>query len=149
MSYNDLRKGRWSESGREYLVTTVTARRRRIFRDFHCARLFVHELAHLESDNLCTWLAWVLMPDHFHGLLRLHGGLPLSTVVRYLKARSARRIATRRDTGGRLWQPGFHDRALRKEEKRITIARYIIANPLRAGLVRRIGEYPHWDCIWL
>jgi hypothetical protein len=29
------------------------------------------------------------------------------------------------------------------------IARYIIANPLRAGLAESIGDYPHWDAIWL
>ena len=29
------------------------------------------------------------------------------------------------------------------------IARYIVANPLRAGLVQTIGDYPHWDCIWM
>ena len=28
-------------------------------------------------------------------------------------------------------------------------ARYIIANPLRAGLAERAGDYPYWDCIWL
>ena len=30
-----------------------------------------------------------------------------------------------------------------------TMARYIIANPLRAGLVEHIGQYPLWDAIWL
>jgi hypothetical protein len=29
------------------------------------------------------------------------------------------------------------------------VARYIVANPLRAGLVEGIGNYPHWDCIWM
>ena len=29
------------------------------------------------------------------------------------------------------------------------MARYIVANPLRAGLVWDIGSYPHWDCIWM
>ena len=29
------------------------------------------------------------------------------------------------------------------------IARYIVANPLRAGLGRNIGYYPYWDCIWM
>jgi hypothetical protein len=29
------------------------------------------------------------------------------------------------------------------------MARYIIANPLRAGLVDRIGDYPLWDAMWL
>jgi len=29
------------------------------------------------------------------------------------------------------------------------IARYIVANPLRAGLVSRVGDYPLWDACWL
>ncbi|NJC47919.1 UNVERIFIED_ORG: hypothetical protein GGR78_001170 [Xanthomonas campestris] len=29
------------------------------------------------------------------------------------------------------------------------MARYLIANPLRAELVERVGDYPFWDAIWL
>ena len=29
------------------------------------------------------------------------------------------------------------------------VARYIVANPLRAGLVERVGDYPYWDAVWL
>jgi hypothetical protein len=29
------------------------------------------------------------------------------------------------------------------------MARYVVANPLRAGLVKRLGDYPLWDAIWL
>ncbi|MCF6281296.1 MAG: hypothetical protein L3J28_03650 [Candidatus Polarisedimenticolaceae bacterium] len=43
----------------------------------------------------------------------------------------------------------LHDRAIRKEEDLVAIARYIVANPLRAGLVKSIKDYPHWDCVWL
>ena len=50
---------------------------------------------------------------------------------------------------GRLYLLTFHDRALRREEDVKAVARYIIANPIRAGLVRRAGDYPHWDCVWL
>lgn len=49
----------------------------------------------------------------------------------------------------RVWQRGFHDRALRQEEDLIATARYVVANPLRAGLVDRIGDYPWWDAVWL
>jgi hypothetical protein len=31
----------------------------------------------------------------------------------------------------------------------VDAARYIVANPLRAHLVRHVGEYPLWDCIWI
>jgi putative transposase len=50
---------------------------------------------------------------------------------------------------GRIWQDGFHDHALRKEEAVIDAARYIVANPLRAGLVGSVKDYSHWDAIWL
>jgi hypothetical protein len=38
---------------------------------------------------------------------------------------------------------------LRRDENIRQAARYIVANPVRAGLVRRAADYPYWDCIWL
>ena len=29
------------------------------------------------------------------------------------------------------------------------LARYVVANPLRAGLVQSLRDYPHWDAEWL
>jgi len=60
-----------------------------------------------------------------------------------VKAVTAHRI------GRRIWQDGFHDHALRQEEDLAEVARYIVANPLRAGLVERVGDYSHWDAVWL
>jgi len=51
--------------------------------------------------------------------------------------------------GHSVWQDGFHDHALRREEDLKEVARYIIANPVRAGLVTRVGDYPLWDACWL
>ena len=48
-----------------------------------------------------------------------------------------------------VWQQGFHDRALRREDDLVKVARYVVANPLRAGLVRKYGDYPLWDAIWV
>lgn len=95
------------------------------------------------------WLAWVIMPDHLHALLRLGDGTELAGLMQTVKGRSARRINALRGGTDRLWQPHFHDHALRAEEDRVAAARYIVSNPLRAGLVSRIGDYPHWDCVWL
>ena len=67
----------------------------------------------------------------------------LSVVVRAVKAVTAKKL------GGALWQCGFHDHALRREEDLLGVARYVVANPVRAGLVARVGDYPHWDAIWL
>ena len=54
-----------------------------------------------------------------------------------------------RGNHGRVWQDGFHDHALRREEDLRAAARYVVANPLRAGLVETIGQWPLWDAVWL
>ncbi len=149
MACADLRIGRFSEPGRAYLVTTVVAGRRPIFTDLYQARAFIRALRATQEARLGTWLAWVLMPDHFHGLVSLSGEGDLATLMRELKGASARELNQRLGRRGRLWQPSFYDHALRLEEDRVAAARYIVANPLRAGLVRHCGDYPHWDSVWL
>ncbi|WP_442962720.1 REP-associated tyrosine transposase [Pseudomonas sp. AM4(2022)] len=101
-----------------------------------------------EDDGEATSLAWVVMPDHFHWLVELHNG-DLSRLMRITKSRSAHAINKARSCHGALWQKGYFDRALRREDDLKTMARYIVANPLRAGLVEHIGQYPLWDAIWL
>ena len=93
-------------------------------------------------------LAWVLMPDHLHWLFVLEDG-DLGAVMRRVKSRSAIGINRLLGSTGRVWQKGYHDHGVRAAEDLQAIARYIVANPVRAGLVRRVGDYPLWDAIWL
>ena len=149
MSYDALRRGRHSLAHQIYCITTVTRDRHPLFADFTAARLLVCELRRLHEDRDVISLAWVVMPDHLHWLIQLNEHWPLSRVVKTLKARSALTINHYLCQYGSLWQRAYYDRAARKDEDVRQIARYIVANPLRAGLVRDIGGYPHWDCIWI
>ena len=83
------------------------------------------------------------MPDHIHWLLQIADGGNLSSAVHLYKAKVSVLL------GQRVWQRGFHDHALRGDEDLRDVVRYVIANPLRSGLVKSVGEYPHWDAIWL
>ncbi len=150
MSWNDLRKGRYSKLHFEYLITFNTLNRTPDFLDFELAHLFCQQIKRNQQLHQCTWLAWVLMPDHFHGLVRLDGeSAQLSSIVRHLKGSSSNVINKYLNASGSLWQPSFHDHALRAEEDRLKVARYIVANPLRKGLVRNVQEYPYWDSVYL
>jgi putative transposase len=143
MTRDALRVGRFSQAGGIYLVTTATAGRVPVFADLACARMVVREMRCLAIQGDLTSLAWVLMPDHLHWLIQLGNGASLSALLRSFKGRSARRI------GRPIWQRAFHDRALRREDEILPAARYIIANPVRAGLVQKVGDYSHWDAAWL
>jgi len=87
------------------------------------------------------------MPDHWHGLVQLGERDSLSLVMNRFKAFTARRLHCTQT--GVVWDRGFHDRALRQEEDIRSVARYIVANPMRAGLVKTVLDYPYWNCIWL
>jgi putative transposase len=92
-------------------------------------------------------LGWVLMPDHWHAVARLGQRRSLSSLVQRAKAASSREIAARFGIGP-LWDPGYHDRALRSEREVRIALRYVAANPIRAGLVTRLRDYAFWGSRW-
>ena len=142
----DLRKGRRSLPGHTYLVTTVTCDRIPWFHDLRAARTLICVL-YAASRHAHTH-AFVVMPDHLHWLLRLSGSASLASVMQEAKSVSSHHINRWLRRRGPLWQAGFHDHAVRHDESLKAIARYVIDNPIRAGLVQDIGDYPHWDTEW-
>lgn len=145
-----LRTGRHTEAGRPYLITSVTDGRQPALRNFDCGVEVSRVLEHYRTREWCASWAWVVMPDHVHWLVSPCGGVSLSKLMEAFKALSARRVnRVLGRTGRRLWQPGYHDHALRQAEDLRVMARYVIANPVRAGLVRSVRDYPFWDASWL
>jgi len=139
MAYVDLTKGRYSENGRAYFITTVLAEReRRYFDDFYCARLVVDEMRGSHECGAVHSLAWVVMPDHVHLLVQ---DPDLVEFVRLLKGRMTP-PARRYEQGRRLWQRSFHDHGLRRDESLERVALYIFENPVRSGLVGNAEDYP-------
>lgn len=150
-----LRKGRHSLTGQIYSVTSVTFKRERVFHDFYLSRIVVQAMRYHEFAGNAETFAFVVMPDHFHWLFTLNGQMTLARLVGSVKGYSANCIQKIRreremiDAVHPLWQEGYHDHALRQEEDVKSVARYIIGNPLRAGLVENIGDYSLWDVRWM
>lgn len=142
MSYNDLRKGRVSQTGTAYHITAVTQNRLPHFASLYNGRKVVQQLMALQDQGMAQTLCYVLMPDHLHWLMVLQNGT-LPNVVRLLKGRSASAI------GQPVWQANYFDHAVRQDDDLQKMARYIVANPLRARLVSQLGAYSLWDAVWL
>lgn len=142
-----LRLGRVSIPGQLYLVTFTTNARVPIFLDHALAATAARALHHSKLCRDAELMAWVLMPDHWHGLIQLGPETNLSAVVRNIKSNTARCLPI--SVGRPIWSRGFHDRALRKYEDTRAAARYIVMNPVRAGLVASVRFYPFWNAVWL
>ncbi len=144
---NNLRVGRVSIVNQIYLITTVTHQRCPFFQEYKSGRCVVSALMAAERSALT--LSYVVMPDHLHWLMQLKENATLSRVMQFVKSSSAKSYNQLSSRQCSVWSKGFHDRALRCEEDVQDYARYIVANPLRAGLVDKVGDYPLWDAIWL
>lgn len=149
MSYDDLKIGRRSGPGHAYFMTIVTVKRKPLFSDLYVARCVIFEMRRMHDEGCLDSMAWVLMPDHLHWLFQLGDRYDLNKVIARFKGASARRVNSYLGRSGHAWQRGFYDRALRQNEEPINVARYMVGNPLRAGLVDSVEEYPHWDARWL
>ena len=144
-----LRRGRVSLPNQVYHLTTRTVARAPVFANPAAARAACACFVNPATLGDAALFAWVLMPDHAHWLLQLGEAEGLETLVSRLKGASACQVNAAIGRHGAVWQRGFYDRALRSDEDMQVVARYIIANPLRSGLVERIGDYPYWDAVWL
>ncbi len=81
------------------------------------------------------------MPDHLHALVAgTSEQADLAAFVKRFKQLAG--FAYKQRYGESLWQPGYHERVLRDDEGTEAVARYILANPVRAGLTRELGDYP-------
>ena len=76
------------------------------------------------------------MPDHVHSLLE--GTAPDSGLRQFAKdAKQYSGFHYKREYGKQLWQPSYYDHVLRDEEDTWSVARYIVENPLIAGLAEK------------
>ena len=142
-----LRQHRHSNMNSYYSVTTCTYRRSELFEDFCNARALISSLKYSDLKGLTQTICFVIMPDHMHWLFQLKTQKSLSSVVAEVKGRTSFLIhKTKKE---KIWQAGFYDSLIRDEEHLLHQARYIAANPIRAGIADDLGSYPHWDCIYL
>ncbi len=81
-----------------------------------------------------------LMPDHLHLLVRPDA----VDVIRFVDAWKSwtTRLAWDHGYRGAVWQPGMWDRTVRSPEDFDRTVEYIVANPVAAGLVERVEEWP-------
>ncbi|PKL94325.1 MAG: transposase [Gammaproteobacteria bacterium HGW-Gammaproteobacteria-8] len=144
-----LRNGRRSIPGQIYLLTWATRDRRPWLAALPAAREVIRSLKYADSNRWTHTLAFVIMPDHVHWCLELGQEHRLERVVNSVKSFTSNRLRRLHSIQGSFWQDGFHDRAARRDDNIEAMCRYIVANPLRAGIAADLGDFPHWDSIWL
>ena len=128
----------WVDPHREIYFITINCQERgrnQLARNEVADPLF--ETVHHRQEEQLWWPhLFLLMPDHLHALLSYPpSDKPLRRIMSKWKEWTAKQL-------GIEWQLDFFEHRLRREESRREKADYILANPVRGGLVMRPEDWP-------
>ncbi len=86
-------------------------------------------------------IAYVVMPNHVHLLIKVFNDWPLAKVIHSWKSYTAHEISKYESFNGHLWQREYWDRFIRDENHFAKVVQYIHENPVKAGLVDNAEDW--------
>jgi REP-associated tyrosine transposase len=133
------RKARIDAPGALHHVIARGIERSEVFRDDQDRDFFTNRLGELVGESQTKCLAWALIPNHFHLLLKT-GKVPIATFMRRLSTSYAVGHNRRHRRSGHLFQNRYKSILCQEDAYLKVLVRYIHLNPLRAGLVTDMAD---------
>jgi putative transposase len=123
-----------------YSLTICTYQRFEAFRDVDFTRDAIAKLLRTAKKFGFAIIAYCFMPDHVH--LIVLGERDDSALKSFVKSFNTQMgFYWRQKTGGTLLQGGYRDDILGSDASLILAARYVLMNPVRAGIVDDAQRY--------
>lgn len=113
------------------------------FEDKRLANQIIESLIYRWKRADISLYCYCLMPDHLHIAVSPKDSKNLSTIIKEFKTYTTQIGWKYVGIKGKLWQKGYYDHIARRQEDLVSICRYILANPVRKGLVEDAED---WQC---
>ncbi len=135
-----LPKEAYSKQNQIFSITICTHARKPVFRNRKWATVVIDTLTTGPFGENVNCFAYCLMPDHLHlQVSPIHGNL-IDQINKWKSYTT--NLLKKAGLEGPCWQRSFYDHALRKDEDIITVAEYIVNNPVRSKIVENSSDYP-------
>ena len=124
-----------------YSLTFCTNQRAQTFVEPSRVEIALKQILRAAADEGFEIIAYCFMPDHLHLLVEACGDA--SNALRFIsRAKQLSGYYYKQKFLQVLWQRYGFERVLRNDEQTLVVARYILENPLRKGMVVRVEDYP-------
>jgi putative transposase len=140
------RSARASAGGYRYHVINRGNARARVFHKDEDLAAFLRVMGEAGIRVPMRVVAYCLMPNHFHLVLRPRGDGDLSRWMHWLLTTHVRRYLRHYGHSGHVWQGRFKACPIQEDEHLRSVVRSVERNPLRAGLVPRAEEW-RWSSL--
>lgn len=131
--------------GALYHVTSRGNAREAVFLEDADRYLFLHQLGEVVEGHRWQCHAYCLMTNHYHLLVETPEA-NLSRGMRRLNGQYSQRFNRRHERVGHLLQGRFTGILVERESHLLELARYVVLNPVRAGMVAAAEDYP-WSSL--
>jgi putative transposase len=124
-----------------YSLTFCTNGREQHFTAATAVDLARKHILRAATETQFVIIVYCFMPDHLH--LLVEGQTESSDGKRFIaRAKQYSAFYFKQAYRKALWQRYGYEHVLRDDEVTSVVARYILENPIRAGLVQRVEDYP-------
>jgi len=97
------------------------------------AELVANALKHFDGERY-NLIAWAVMPNHVHAILKPYQGIELPDILRSWKSYTANKANELLRRTGAFWQSEYYDHLIRDQEDFDHQVNYVLSNPNKAGL---------------
>jgi len=132
---------RGQQGGFAYHVINRGNARATVFRKAQDYEAFLSLLGEAKRRHGVKIFGFCLMPNHFHLVVEPTHGNGLSQFMQWLLTSHVRRYHKHYVSSGHVWQGRFKSFPVQRDEHLITVLRYVLQNPVRAGLASTAEEW--------
>ena len=115
-----------------------------IFKDSNDYDFFMCKISLLEKREQMEIVKFCLMPNHFHFILRNNFNAKfISRFMKSLKQSYALHFNHKYNHCGHVFEGPYHNNFIKSEADFERIKKYIDNNPVKAGLVKKVSDWPY------
>jgi putative transposase len=134
--------------GQYRIVTGACFEHRDILGSSDRLRWFEEQLLACVRELAVPCSAWVVLPNHYHILVRIEDMRVFSQGITRLHGRTSFEMNRKDDASGRRVWYRSQDRCMRSEAHYFTTLNYIHNNPVKHGYVRKWTDWPYSSVHW-
>jgi putative transposase len=137
---------RGQQGGYVYHVINRGNGRATVFHKSQDYEAFLSLLSEAKKRHPVKLFGFCLMPNHFHFVVEPTHENMLSQFMQWLLTSHVRRYHKHYGGSGHIWQGRFKSFPVQRDEHLITALRYVLQNPVRAGLSSTAQEW-RWSSL--